>query len=102
MNYQDFRKAVSIFALGERATLKQIRARHRELVKAHHPDQAKGTDQNAIRDINFAHELLLEYCGGYQFCFSEEEFLEQTPTEKLKRQFAWDPVWGGQDESQQD
>ena len=100
MTYKDFKKAVEIFQLGERATLAQIRTRHRELVKAHHPDHTKGTDPEAIRKVNGAYEILKEYCNGYRFCFSEEEFLEQTPTERLKRQFGWDPVWGGQEETQ--
>jgi len=102
MTYQDFKKAVSIFELGDRANFTQIRDRHRKLVKAHHPDRAKGSNPEAIREINCAYEILKEYCNGYQFCFSEEEFLEQTPTERLKRQFGWDPVWGGESESQED
>lgn len=102
MTYQDFRKAVAIFQLEERATLKQIRARFRALVKNHHPDQVKDADQDVIREVNRAYEVLMEYCSGYQFCFSEEEFLRQTPTERLKRQFGWDPVWGGQGEHQED
>ena len=102
MTYQDFKKAVTIFGLGERSNFTQIRDRHRELVKAHHPDLAKDSNPEAIREINCAYEILKEYCDGYQFCFSEEEFLEQTPTERLKRQFGWDPVWGGQSESQDD
>jgi DnaJ-class molecular chaperone len=100
MTYQDLKKATGIFGLGERATLAQIRDKHRELVKAHHPDRSKCTDPEAIREINCAYEILMAYCKDYKFCFSEEEFLEQTPTERLRRQFGWDPVWGGQSESQ--
>ena len=102
MTYQDFKKAVSIFGLGERANLAQIKDKQRELVKTHHPDIAQSSDPEAIREINSAYEILMEYCNNYQFCFSEEEFLEQTPDEMLKRQFGWDPVWGGQSESQDD
>ena len=102
MIYQDFKKAISIFELGERANFIQIRDKHRQLVKAHHPDRAKASEPEAIREINYAYEILKEYCHNYRFCFSEEEFLEQTPSERLKRQFGWDPVWGGQSESQDD
>jgi hypothetical protein len=102
MTYQDFKNAVEIIQLGERATLMQIRSRHRALVKAHHPDRGSDTDPEAIRKVNCAYEVLMTYCNGYQFCFSEEEFLEQTPAERLKRQFGWDPVWGGKSESQED
>ncbi len=102
MTYQDFKNAAKIFQLGERATLMQIKSRHRELVKVHHPDRDNDTDSEAIRKVNCAYEILMEYCNGYQFCFSEEEFLEQTPAERLKRQFGWGPVWGGQSETQDD
>ena len=102
MTYQDFKKAVSIFGLGERANLAQIKDKQRKLVKAHHPDRAGSSAPEAIREINSAYEILMEYCNGYQFCFSEEEFLEQTPAERLKRQFGWDSVWGGQSEAQDD
>lgn len=100
MTYQDFMKAVEVFGLGQRASLQQIRDRHRELAKAHHPDQGNATDPEAIRRINCAYEIIREYCTNYQFCFSEEEFLEQTPAERLKRQFGWDPVWSGDNEQQ--
>lgn len=102
MTYRQFREAIDVFGLGERATLQQIKARHRELVKTHHPDRGNATNQDVIRSINSAHKLLMEYCSGYQFCFSEEEFLLQTPTERLKRQFGWDPVWGGPGETEPD
>jgi DnaJ-class molecular chaperone len=100
MTYPEFREAVEVFSLGERATLEHIKVRHRQLVKEHHPDRGNSTDLEAIRRINRAHELLTQYCRGYHYCFSEEEFLEQTPTERIRRQFGWDPVWGGSSEAQ--
>lgn len=102
MTYQDFIKAVEVFGLGQRASLQQIKSRHRELVKTHHPDQSSDTNPDAIRRINCAYEILHQYCIDYQFCFSEEEFLEQTPSERLKRQFGWDPVWSGQTEPKEE
>jgi DnaJ-class molecular chaperone len=102
MTYMELKEAVEVFGLGERATLEQIKARHRQLVMAHHPDRGSSTDPGAIRAINRAHKILMQYCRSYHFCFSEEEFLEQTPTERLRRQFSWDPVWGGRSESRED
>lgn len=102
MTYRQLREALEIFGLGERATMEQLKARHRELVKTHHPDQGCSTDPETIRNINKAHKILMDYCQGYRYCFSEEEFLAQTPTERIKRQFGWDPVWSGQNDSEQD
>lgn len=92
MVYREFKQAVEVFDLGERATLQQIKARHRQLVKAHHPDQGKAADPEAIRRINCAYEVLSTYCKNYRYCFIEEEFLEQVPEERLRRQFSWDPT----------
>jgi len=102
MNYRQLREAMEVFGLVDRATLAQIRGRYRELVKAHHPDQGCATDPEAIRAVNNAYAILMEYCNSYHYCFSEEEFLTQTPAERIKRQFEWDPVWRGQPEQEPD
>ncbi len=98
MTYEGLKKALTVFGLGERATLRQIKTRHRELVKAHHPDRATTDDTDAMVRINAAHEILRAYCENYRFSFSEEEFLEQYPEERIRRQFGWDPVWSGDKE----
>ena len=102
MTYQDLREAIEVFGLGERASLAQIKLRHRELVMAHHPDRHNDAGPEIMHRINRANQILLEYCRHYQYCFSEEEFLEQTPTERIRRQFAGDPVWGGTGEAGQE
>ena len=102
MDYRELKKAIALFGLGERATLNQIKARHRDLAKTHHPDHGEPSAPEMIREINSAYELLCDYCQNYRFSFSEEEFLEQHPEERLRRQFGWDPVWSGQEESTED
>jgi len=99
MTYQGLKNALTVFDLGERATRRQIKARHRQLVKAHHPDNNSAGDPQTMIRINAAYEILMSYCENYRFSFSEEEFLEQFPEERIKRQFGWDPVWGGGAES---
>jgi DnaJ-class molecular chaperone len=94
MTYQELRQALAIFELGERASLEEIRHRYRDLARRHHPD-AGGEDAAAMRRINAAYQLLGDYCRRYRFCFSHEEFLEQSPEERLREQFSGDPVWGG-------
>ena len=102
MTYREFKQAIKVFGLSERATVDQLKARHRELVKAHHPDHGNGADLEVIRSVNYAYEILTAYCANYRYCFTEEEFLVQSPEEQLRRQFGWDPVWGGQEESNED
>jgi curved DNA-binding protein CbpA len=42
MTYHDLQTALEIFGLPEHATLKQLKGRHCELVKRHHPDRGGG------------------------------------------------------------
>lgn len=95
MTYQELRDALATFGLGERASLREIKQRHRQLVKEHHPDQNRQADPALIQKINTAWRTLSDYCHNYRFSFDEQEFLEQVPEERLRRQFAGDPNWGG-------
>jgi hypothetical protein len=94
MEFEDLTEALEVFSLTGKASLQEIKARHRALVKRHHPD-AGGSENDRIRQINAAYQILLAYCRDYRFSFSREEFLEQRPEERLRQQFAQDPIWGG-------
>ena len=93
MTYKDLQEALQILRLEQRCSLKEIKARHRELVKRHHPD-TDNADGDAIRRINAAHRTVLEYIADYRFSFSEAEFYEQNPDERLRQQFMDTPMWG--------
>ncbi len=94
MTYADLNEALRVLGLGKRASLREIKARHRELVKRHHPDTSASDDPETIRQINAVHRILLDYVSGYSFSFTENEFYEQNPEERLRMQFADDPLWG--------
>ncbi len=94
MTYADLQKALQILGLRERATLMEIKSRHRELVKRHHPDSGEAGDQEMIREVNAAYRLLQDYVSEYSFSFAEEEFYEQNPEERMRQQFMNDPLWG--------
>lgn len=94
MTYNDLQEALLIFGLRERCTLGEIKTRHRELVKRHHPDSGNFDDQEAIRNINTAYRVLLDYVSAYRFSFAEAEFYEQNPEERLRQQFMDTPLWG--------
>jgi DnaJ-class molecular chaperone len=94
MTYADLQEAIRVMGLGERATLKEIKVRHRELVKRHHPDTGNTDEPEMIRQVNAAYRVLLDYVSAYRFSFAEDEFYEQNPEERIWRQFADDPLWG--------
>lgn len=94
MTFAELREALAVFGLEDRVTLREIRARHRELVKRHHPDVGGEDSGDRIRKINAAYKLIMEYVASYRFSFAEDEFYEQNPEERIRRQFMDDPVWG--------
>ncbi|MEI6208960.1 MAG: J domain-containing protein [Desulfuromonadales bacterium] len=93
MTYAALQEALQVLGLGKRATLKEIRARYRELVKLHHPDTGNAGDTEMIRQVNVAHKILLDYIAEYRFSFAEDEFYEQNPEERIWMQFADDLLW---------
>lgn len=94
MTYFDLQEALRVLGLGERATLKEIKTRHRELVKRHHPDAGVTDDPDTIRQVNAAYKIITDYVSGYRFSFAENEFYEQNPEARIWIQFADDPLWG--------
>lgn len=95
MTYRELQLALAVFGIEDRASLRQIKSRHRELVKRHHPDLGAPADSEEMRKVNAAYRVLLDYLSDYRFSFAEEEFYEQNPDERLRRQYFEDPLWGG-------
>lgn len=95
MEFSDLEQACAIFGLEKKASYTEIKKRHRELLRRHHPDHNTDADGEQIRLINAAYAVLEEYCSSYQFSFSKEEFMQQNPEARLRDQFAYDPIWGG-------
>lgn len=94
MTYAELQEALLVFGIGERASRGEIRARHRHLVKKHHPDAGVEPDHDRISKINAAYRVLLDYIESYRFSFAEDEFYAQNTDERLRRQFMNDPLWG--------
>lgn len=93
MTHSQLLEALQVFGLPDRASMGEIKSRHRQLVKTLHPDTGKG-DEEAIRRVNAAYRTLLDYVANYRFSFTEDEFYEQNGEERLRRQFMDDPLWG--------
>jgi hypothetical protein len=93
MTHAELKAALTVFGFSDRdqLTTAQIKRRHRELSKKHHPD-LQG-DSHHMQNLNSAASILMSYVQSYRFSFSEEEFYHQNPDERLRMQFAKDP-WG--------
>jgi exopolyphosphatase/pppGpp-phosphohydrolase len=94
MTHAELKDALTVFGFSEhdQLTLAHIKRRHRELSKKHHPDLQGQEDR--MQNVNTAASILMSYLQSYRFSFSEEEFYRQNPDERLRMQFANDPVWG--------
>lgn len=90
MKYEEFQSALKTLKLSDRASLDEIKARHRALVKQHHPDRSEGNPEK-IREINAAYAIVTAYCRNYRFSFSQKEFYEQDLQERLRIQFGQEP-----------
>lgn len=93
MTYQDLKKSLQLFGISSRASLTEIKTKHKSLVKKYHPDKGCN-DPEKIQQINAAYTVLLTYCSSYRFSFDHSEFMEQCPEERLREQFANDSFWG--------
>lgn len=87
MTYADLQEALQVLGLRERASLHEIKAKHRELVKRHHPDAGDTSEPDIIRKINAAYRIVTKYIADYRFSFAEDEFYEQNPEERVRHQF---------------
>ncbi len=94
MTCEELQISRKVFGLGTRATLKEIKLRHRALVKQYHPDTGGEHNPEKIRKVNTAYKVLLAYIESFYFAFSEEEFYRQNPEERTRQQFKDDPLWG--------
>lgn len=95
ISYEDLQAALREFKLPMRASLDQIRQRHRELVRRYHPDSGGSDDPERICRINAAYEILIEYISQYQFDFSRQAFYDRYPEERLREQFYGESLWKG-------
>jgi len=95
MTFADLKQSLDILGLYDRVTMKQVKSRHRELVKRYHPDSGNDVDGEKIKLINAAFRVLSDYLESYRFSFSEDEFYTQNPEERMRLQFMDNPHWGG-------
>ena len=75
-NFNEIEEARTLLGLGEAATLKEIKRAYRTLAHRHHPDKLEGDDSTkseAMKRLNRAYKLLMDYCTEYKYSFKEDD-----------------------------
>jgi DnaJ-class molecular chaperone len=98
---EDLRWAAEVLGLPERASLKAIKARRRDLLARWHPDACRDHPElckEMAQRINRAYEIVLSYCENYEYPFGEEERKREKKGSYERwwqERFGDDPLWGG-------
>jgi len=85
-------KSKTLLGLREKATLKEIKSKYKNLMKKWHPDKHKDDQEKATKmsmQINEAYEVIMQYCENFEFPFDEEHIkkVSQTPEEWWREKF---------------
>lgn len=92
--------AKELLGLGDRATLREIKAAYRRKSKQFHPDTDRsGADERAcnaaMHEINEAYEILLAFCDSYSFSLTPDSEDQPFDAEEWwMDRFGQDPLWG--------
>jgi hypothetical protein len=96
--YDEINRARTILELGEKATLKEVKAAFRSRTKKWHPDKCRKQDKKKchekMKEINQAYKIIMRYIDGYSYSFEQEKIVESNLEERWKKQFGGDPLWG--------
>jgi DnaJ-class molecular chaperone len=93
MDFKQIEEARKILGLDEEASAQEIRKIFRDLVLKYHPDRCKEKDkkqnEEMIKKINHAKDIIEIYCANYRYSFKEKEVRKNTMSreeyEHLKR-----------------
>lgn len=95
---QEIAEAAALLGLPERATLAEIKASYRQLLRQWHPDISGGDPAQCnemTRSITAAYKVIMLYCNHYRYSFTEEEIDRHASDEEWwAGRFGRDPLWG--------
>ncbi|MGA1796484.1 MAG: DnaJ domain-containing protein [bacterium] len=90
MHYKELEEARVRLGLDERATMQEIKTAYRRMARMFHPDGKKdagGEGGDTMKEINEAYGLIIEYCKGYRYSFSREDFERNYPELNYQERF---------------
>lgn len=95
--YEKITAARRLLELPEQATLAEIKANYRRLIKKWHPDNCSDNSGDHVAmtaKLNAAYRIVIAYCNQYRFSFSKDEINKYLPTDEWWfERFGNDPLW---------
>ena len=95
--FTEISTARTILELPEYATMDTIKSNYRRLLRKWHPDTCdccKDSCEEMTKKIISAYKVIMRYCMGYQYSFSQETVSRHTsPEEWWLNRFGEDPLW---------
>ena len=76
-------KAKSLLGLREKASLKEIKHKYKNLMKKWHPDKHKDNYEQSTQmsmQINEAYNIIVDYCNSYEYPLDEQSIKNATYT----------------------
>ncbi len=89
--WQKIEEARKILKLPIRTTRREIIEQYKNLAKAFHPD--KGGDEEQMKKLNEAYEVLMRYCDNYLIILAPNDNILD-PEDWWFEHFGEDPIWG--------
>ena len=94
--YQKISEARKVLGIPEQATLSEIKAKYRKLIKKWHPDinrENKDQCDEMTKKIVNSYAIILGYCKQYKISFSQEEVKKYLSEEEWwSDRFGNDPI----------
>ena len=102
-NFKEIDEARRLLGLDQTATLEEIKDAYRQLSLKYHPDRCgeerKKDNEEMMKRINHAKDILLIYCANYRYSFKEKDVkrssFDKETYQHLKR--FYDGWWGDLD-----
>jgi DnaJ-class molecular chaperone with C-terminal Zn finger domain len=89
--WEEIEEARKILKLPKKTTRRKIIENYRKLAKEYHPDH--GGSEELIKKLNYAYEILMEYCDNYLIDLEAKE-IDLDPKDWWLNRFGEDPIWG--------
>ncbi len=89
-NFQEIDKVRKVLVLGDTATLEEVKQAYRRMAFQHHPDKGAENDEQdeeMMKKLNWAYELLIEYCSNYSCSFKEEAVAKADPCDQCLKKY---------------